>query len=83
MNDGPPREHPVALPSAARIVAFSSIAGAMTVFGQAAGISVFIDSLVTDLSVSRAEISTVYSASSLVAAFAMPWVGRLIDQHGS
>ncbi|MEX1263415.1 MAG: MFS transporter [Actinomycetota bacterium] len=55
----------------------------MTVFGQTAGISVFIDSLIADLSVSRAEISTVYSASSLVAAFAMPWIGRRIDQHGS
>ncbi len=52
-------------------------------FGQTAGISVFIDSLIADLSVSRAEISTVYSASSLVAAFAMPWIGRRIDQHGS
>jgi MFS family permease len=76
-------DHGVALPSASRIVAFSSIVGAMTVFGQTAGISVFIDSLIADLSVSRAEISTVYSASSLVAAFAMPWVGRRIDQHGS
>jgi MFS-type transporter involved in bile tolerance (Atg22 family) len=55
----------------------------MTVFGQTAGISVFIDSLIADVSVSRAEISTVYSASSLVAAFAMPWIGRRIDQHGS
>ena len=55
----------------------------MTVFGQTAGISVFIDSLIADLSVSRATISTVYSASSLVAALAMPWVGRRIDQHGS
>ena len=64
-------------------MAFSSIAGALTVFGQTAGISVFIDSLIADLAVSRAEISTVYSASSLVAAFAMPWIGRRIDQHGS
>lgn len=76
-------DHPAALPSAGRIIAFSSIAGAMTVFGQTAGISVFIDSLIADVSVSRAEISTVYSASSLVAAFAMPWIGRRIDQHGS
>ncbi len=83
MHDGLKSEHPVALPSASRIIVFSSIAGAMTVFGQTAGISVFIDSLIADLSISRAEISTVYSASSLVAAFAMPWVGRQIDQHGS
>ena len=55
----------------------------MTVFGQTAGISVFIDSLIADLSVSRAEISTVYSASSLLAAFAIPWIGRRIDRHGS
>ncbi len=77
-----PERHAV-VPSAARIVAFSSIAGSMTVFGQTAGISVFIDSLIADLSVSRAEISTLYSGGSLVAAFAMPWIGRWIDQHGS
>lgn len=83
MDDSPAFEHQAALPSARRIVAFSSIAGALTVFGQTAGISVFIDSLIADLAVSRAEISTVYSASSLVAAFAMPWIGRRIDRHGS
>lgn len=83
MHHGSQSHHPAALPSAARIIAFSSIAGAMTVFGQTAGISVFIDSLIADVSVSRAEISTVYSASSLVAACAMPWIGRRIDQHGS
>jgi len=55
----------------------------MTVFGQTAGISVFVDSLIADLSVSRAEVSSVYSVGSLVAAFAMPWVGRAIDQHGT
>jgi MFS-type transporter involved in bile tolerance (Atg22 family) len=78
-----PSDHAAAPPSAVRIIAFSSIAGAMTVFGQTAGISVFIDSLIADVAVSRAEISTVYSASSLVAAFAMPWVGRRIDEHGT
>ncbi|HUG29746.1 MAG TPA: MFS transporter [Candidatus Limnocylindria bacterium] len=83
MEDPPASDHRAALPSGRRIVAFSSIAGALTVFGQTAGISVFIDSLIADVGVSRADISTVYSASSLVAAFAMPWVGRRIDQHGS
>jgi hypothetical protein len=65
MRHGSHCDHPVALPSASRIIAFSSIAGAMTVFGQTAGISVFIDSLIADLSVSRAEISTIYSALRL------------------
>lgn len=81
--DDPAVSLQAALPSGRRIVAFSSIAGALTVFGQTAGISVFIDSLIADVGVSRADISTVYSASSLVAAFAMPWVGRRIDQQGS
>jgi DNA-binding transcriptional MerR regulator len=39
MRHGPTSEPPLVLPSASRILAFSSIAGAMTVFGQTAGIS--------------------------------------------
>ena len=82
--EGSPVSHDrAALPSGRRIVAFSSIAGALTVFGQTAGISVFINSLIEDVGISRGDISTIYSASSLVAAFAMPWVGRRIDQQGS
>ena len=82
MTEGEPPQDLSALPSGFRIVAFSSIAGALTVFGQTAGISVFIDSLIRDLSLSRAEISTLYSATSMLAAFAMPWIGRRIDRHG-
>jgi MFS family permease len=72
----------MATPSARRIVVFSSIAGALTVFGQTAGISVFIDHLIDDLSIPRPVISTIYSVSSLAAAFTMPWVGRRIDAAG-
>ena len=71
-----------AMPHAARIIAFSAIATTMTVFGQTPGVSVFIDSLIEDLSISRAEISTVYSIASLGAAFLMPWAGRQIDTRG-
>lgn len=70
------------MPPASRIIAFSAIASTMTVFGQTPGVSIFIDSLIEDLKVSRAEISTLYSIASLGAAFLMPWAGRQLDLHG-
>jgi MFS family permease len=78
----PVSSHESGLPSARRIVVFSSIAGTMTVFGQTAGVSVFIDHLIRDLSVPRPVISTVYSISSFTAALAMPWIGQRIDVIG-
>ncbi|MEO8470495.1 MAG: MFS transporter [Chloroflexota bacterium] len=72
----------IGLPSPLRIVIFSSIAGTMTVFGQTAGVSVFIDHLIRDLAISRPAISTIYSISSLTAALAMSWVGSRIDTVG-
>lgn len=71
-----------AMPSGRRVIVFSSIAGAMTVFGQTAGISVFIDHFIRDLAIPRPAISTIYSVASLTAALTMPWVGRRIDIVG-
>ena len=65
-----------------RIIAFSSIVMTMTVFGQTAGVSVFVDPLVRDLNLTRGEVSTAYSVATLLASFLLPWVGRQIDRHG-
>lgn len=72
----------IGLPSSRRIIVFSSLAGAMTVFGQTAGISVFIDPFIEDLIIPRPVISTIYSVASLGAALTMPWVGRRVDLIG-
>ncbi|MEU7317203.1 MFS transporter [Streptomyces sp. NPDC007083] len=65
-----------------RIVAYCALAMVMTAPGQTAGVSVFIDPLITDLGVSRTQISTAYLTGTLVGACAMPLVGRSIDRYG-
>ena len=50
--------------------------------GQTIGVSVFIDSFVEDLSLTRTEVSTVYAVGTLAAAPLLPRVGRWIDQVG-
>ncbi|GEC03449.1 hypothetical protein SSP24_11040 [Streptomyces spinoverrucosus] len=51
----------------------------MTAPGHTTGVSVFIDPLITDLGVSRTQVSTAYLTGTLVGACAMPLVGRAID----
>lgn len=58
------------------------MAMAMTAPGQTTGVSVFIDPLITDLGVSRTQVSTAYLTGTLVGACAMPLVGRMIDRYG-
>lgn len=55
---------------------------AMTAPGQTTGVSVFIDPLITDLGISRTQVSTAYLTGTLVGACAMPLVGRAIDRCG-
>ncbi len=43
----------------------------------------FIDSLVTDLHLSRATISLLYGLATLGASFLLPVVGRAIDHYGA
>ena len=76
----PPARRPPA--AAWRIIAFSSVAMTMTVFGQTPGVSVFVDPVSRELGLTRSEISSVYSLATLVAALFLPWMGRRIDRHG-
>ncbi|MEX1173852.1 MAG: MFS transporter [Chloroflexota bacterium] len=64
------------------VIAFSTIAMTMTAFGQTSGVSVFVEPVSRDLGLARAEISAVYSLATLVAAAALPWMGRQVDLRG-
>ncbi len=54
----------------------------MTVPGQTLGVSVFLDSIIEDLDVTRSTVSLLYTAGTLVGSFVLPWVGRFIDARG-
>jgi len=55
----------------------------MTSPGQTYSIAVFIDSFISDLNISRSLVSTLYTAGTLAASFALPLVGRQLDRWGS
>jgi MFS family permease len=50
--------------------------------GQSHMFSVFIGPISQDLGLARTEIASAYALATLVAAFGLPYVGRLIDRHG-
>jgi len=64
------------------VLVLATVAATMTGPGQTIGVSVFIDSFVDDLSLSRSEVSTAYLIGTLAGASLLPRVGRLIDQRG-
>lgn len=60
----------------------STIGMAMTIPGQTVGVSVFLDSIVADLDLSRSAVSGAYTVGTLVASLALPFVGRQVDRVG-
>lgn len=50
--------------------------------GQSHTFSVFVDEISRDLDVSSAEIASAYGFATLVAAFLLPQMGRLVDRLG-
>ncbi|MGB3593121.1 MAG: MFS transporter [Ornithinimicrobium sp.] len=62
------------------VVAAGGILSAMTAPGQTAGLSVFTDPLISELGLSRTEISVSYLLGTLVGAGALPFVGRALDR---
>ncbi|MDA8368701.1 MAG: MFS transporter [Nocardiopsaceae bacterium] len=60
----------------------SGVVMALSGPGQTAGMSVFVDHLITDLDVSRSAVSTAYMIGTLTGAAALPWIGRALDRFG-
>jgi MFS family permease len=60
--------------------------GGLAVFasgpGQSHIFSVYITPISNDLGISRTSIASAYAAATLLAAFGLPFVGRLIDRVG-
>ena len=54
----------------------------MTSPGQTYGVSIFIEHFISDLGVSRSQVSTYYAIGTLTGAAALPFVGRRIDRLG-
>jgi len=65
------------------ILAVGAIGRVMTSPGQTYSIAVFIDYFISDLNISRSLVSTLYTAGTLTASFALPFVGRQLDRQGS
>jgi MFS transporter, OFA family, oxalate/formate antiporter len=55
----------------------------MTSPGQTYTISIFINHLINDLSISRSTISTLYSIGSILGGLTLPFWGRRIDKLGA
>jgi len=64
------------------VLALATITAVLTGPGQTIGVSVFIDPMVSDLGISRSEMSSAYLVGTLLGSFAMPFVGRFVDRRG-
>jgi sugar phosphate permease len=60
----------------------SALAMGMTLPGQTAGVSLFIDAFIADLGVSRSAVSLAYTGATVAAAFVLPWTGKALDRWG-
>jgi MFS family permease len=64
------------------IAGWSTLLVAATAPGQTAAISVLVDPLIADLSISRSAVSAAYLVGTLAGAVMMPILGRAIDAFG-
>lgn len=55
---------------------------AATIPGQTAGISLFIDSFIADLGLSRTAVSLAYTIATVTGALTLPLIGRAVDRFG-
>jgi MFS family permease len=65
-----------------RILGLAIITGGLTGPGQTIGVSVFVDQFISDLGMSRSEVSTAYLIGTLIAALGLPLIGRWVDRVG-
>ena len=64
------------------ILLVGSLGMFMTVPGQTVGVSVFLDSIIADLGITRTTVSLMYTFATLAGSLALPFVGRYIDAKG-
>ncbi len=50
--------------------------------GQTYGVSLFVESWMADLELTRSEISTLYTLATIAGGLSMPTIGRLVDRMG-
>ncbi len=65
------------------LVAVGALGVLMSVPGQTMGVSVFTDSLLTALGLSRDQLSMAYMCGTLGSACLLPYAGKLYDRLGS
>ena len=64
------------------MLAIASLAMFASGPGQSHTFSVFLLPISEDLGISRTSVASAYAFATLVAAFGLPHVGRLVDRHG-
>ncbi len=64
------------------VLGVAALSAVLTGPGQTIGVSVFIDHFIEDLEITRPVVSFTYLIGTLCGGFAMPFVGRFIDQRG-
>lgn len=65
------------------IVAAGAMGVVMSTPGQTIGVSVFTDSLISALGLTRGQLSAAYMLGTIGSALLLPWGGRLYDRVGS
>ncbi|MBT5875027.1 MAG: MFS transporter [Candidatus Latescibacteria bacterium] len=63
-------------------LAVSGLGLIMTSPGQTYAVSIFIESFIEDLGLSRSMVSTLYAVGTLGGSLALPLMGRSIDRYG-
>lgn len=64
------------------VLAISTLGMAATLPGQTAGVSLFIDSFIEDVGLSRSLVSWLYTAATVLGSLVLPLMGRLLDRWG-
>ena len=65
------------------IVAAATIVIVMSIPGQTMGFSVFTDTLMEELRLTRLQLSTAYLVGTVLSGFSLPWLGHVFDRVGA
>lgn len=61
----------------------ATLGSIMTSPGQTYAVSIFIEQFIRELGLSRALVSTFYTAGTLGGSLVLPWIGRQLDRRGA